>query len=83
MAPSASSTDAPVASRVLVDYKATDYRGFIFVLHENNGIMLLHCNRKKNKPPHWQLPGGHVDEHEFLEAGKTADSNYLLKMNIC
>ena len=70
MAPSASSTDVPVAGRVLVDYNTTDYRGFIFVLHENHGLMLLHCTRKKNKPPHWQLPGGHVDEHEFLEAGK-------------
>jgi hypothetical protein len=32
--------------------------------------MLLHCPRKKKMGPHFQLPGGHVDEHEFLAAGK-------------
>ena len=26
---------------------------------------MLHCTRKKKKPPHYQLPGGHVDREEF------------------
>ena len=56
-------------SPVLVDYKKNDYRGFLFVVHEEYGLMLLRCTRKKNKPPHWQLPGGHIDEEEFLRAG--------------
>ena len=54
---------------VLVDYKQTDYRGFLFVVHDNHGLMLLQCTRKKQKGNHYQVPGGHVDEHEFLEAG--------------
>lgn len=57
-------------SKVLVDYKKKDYRGFIFVVHDEHGMMLLRCTRKKSKPPHWQLPGGHVDEEEFVSAGK-------------
>lgn len=32
--------------------------------------MLLFCARKKKKGPHYQLAGGHVDEHEFIEAAK-------------
>jgi 8-oxo-dGTP pyrophosphatase MutT (NUDIX family) len=31
--------------------------------------MLLHCTGKKEEGPHFQLPGGHVEEHEFLAAG--------------
>jgi 8-oxo-dGTP pyrophosphatase MutT (NUDIX family) len=52
----------------LVDYQSSDYRGFLFVVHNEYGLLLLHCTRKKNKPPHWQLPGGHVDDFEFLQA---------------
>jgi 8-oxo-dGTP pyrophosphatase MutT (NUDIX family) len=33
-------------------------------------MMLLYCTRKKQKGPHYQLCGGHIDEPEFLEAGK-------------
>jgi 8-oxo-dGTP pyrophosphatase MutT (NUDIX family) len=55
---------------VLVDYKDSDYRGFIFVVHENHGLMLLHCTRKRKKGPHHQLPGGHIDEPEFLAAAR-------------
>ena len=54
---------------VLVDYRAKDYRGFVFLVHDEHGLVLLQCAHKKKKPPHWQLPGGHVDEKEFLEAG--------------
>jgi 8-oxo-dGTP pyrophosphatase MutT (NUDIX family) len=54
---------------VLVDYRNIDYRGFLFVVHDIHGLMLLRCTRKKSKGPHWQVPGGHVDEAEFLAAG--------------
>ena len=64
--PSASNSTAP---HVLVDYKNHDYRGFIFLVHNDHGLVLLECSRKKNKPIHWQVPGGHVDEPEFIEAG--------------
>ena len=51
-------------------WRDADYRGFLFVVHCDFGLLLLHCTRKKHKPPHWQLPGGHVDEAEFVAAGK-------------
>lgn len=54
----------------LIDYKAKDYRAFVFVLHEDYGILLLRCTRKKTKPDHWQVPGGHIDEAEFQQAGR-------------
>jgi len=60
---------AAAAARILVDdYQTQDYRGFLLVRHETYGLMLLHCTRKKSKPPHWQLPGGHIDEPEFRRA---------------
>jgi 8-oxo-dGTP pyrophosphatase MutT (NUDIX family) len=58
------------SSNVLVDYKSVDYRGFVFVVHHAHGMMLLRCTRKKNKPHHWQLPGGHIDKTEFVEAAR-------------
>jgi hypothetical protein len=56
---------------VLVDFKNDDYRGFCFCIHPTFGLMMLHCTRKKNKGPHYQLAGGHVDEPEFAAAGKS------------
>ena len=55
-----------------IDYRNIDYRGFIFVVHESHGLMLLHCTRKKKKGPHFQLPGGHIDDFEFVAAAKTS-----------
>ena len=60
---------------VIIDPTETDYRGFILVVHPNHGLLLLHCTRKKNKPPHYQLPGGHVDQEEFDEAVANLGSN--------
>ena len=57
-----------------IDYRNIDYRGFIFVVHESHGLMLLHCTRKKKKGPHFQLPGGHIDDFEFEAAAKTSGS---------
>jgi 8-oxo-dGTP pyrophosphatase MutT (NUDIX family) len=62
--------ESPVGHhKVLVEYKKADFRSFLFVLHESYGLLLLHCTRKQCKPPHWQLPGGHVDKKEFKDAG--------------
>lgn len=58
------------SGKVLINYKQNDYRGFIFIVHDVHGLVLLRCLRKKDKPPHWQVPGGHVDEPEFITAGK-------------
>ena len=53
-----------------------DYRGFLFVVHPKHGLLLLHCTRKKRKPPHWQVPGGHIDEPELA----TGDLQLAAKM---
>lgn len=45
-----------------------DYRAFVFALHPAYGMVLLHCSRKKRKPPHFQCPGGHVDQADFVRA---------------
>jgi 8-oxo-dGTP pyrophosphatase MutT (NUDIX family) len=47
-----------------------DFRAFLFAQHAEHGFLLLHCTRKKKKPNHFQLPGGHVDDFEFKEAAK-------------
>lgn len=52
------------------DYKNIDYRGFVFLVHEVHGLVLLHCTRKAKKGPHYQLPGGHVDNFEFEQTVK-------------
>lgn len=49
-------------------YKNIDYRGFVFVIHNQYGMLLLHCTRKPKKGPHYQLPGGHIDDFEFEHA---------------
>lgn len=63
---------------VLVDdYQSGEYRGFLLVQHVEHGLLLLHCTRKKNKGPHWQLPGGRIDETEFrVAAGKSIHSKH-------
>lgn len=57
---------------VTVDYSENDYRAFCLLLHSQNGALLLYCTRKKKKPPHYQLPGGHVDEAEFKQVSQNA-----------
>jgi 8-oxo-dGTP pyrophosphatase MutT (NUDIX family) len=57
---------------VAVDHKSVDYRAFVFAVHAQHGLLLLHCTRKAKKGPHFQLPGGHVDEPEFLTAARTS-----------
>ena len=51
-----------------LDFAKADYRGFVMAIHPEHGYMLLHCTRKKKKPNHFQLPGGHVDDFEFKDA---------------
>jgi hypothetical protein len=57
-----------VQARASLDFSGKDYRGFIFVIHEDFGLMMLYCTHKRKKGPHFQLPGGHVDEAEFISA---------------
>lgn len=52
-------------SRARIDILKNDYRAFCLLIHRKQGGILLHCTRKKRKPPHYQLPGGHVDRGEF------------------
>lgn len=58
-----------------VNQTKEDYRGFILVHHAEYGLLLLRCTRKTRKPPHWQLPGGHIDDHEFAATAAT-DSDH-------
>jgi hypothetical protein len=53
------------------NFSKTDYRAFLFIFHQDFGLLLLHCTRKRKKGPHFQLPGGHVDEAEFIAACKS------------
>ena len=57
-------------TNVTIDYSKEDYRGFCLLIHKRYGAILLHCTRKKKKPPHYQLPGGHVDDIEFQQVMK-------------
>jgi 8-oxo-dGTP pyrophosphatase MutT (NUDIX family) len=52
---------------VTVDFSTADYRAFCLLLHRQHGALLLFCTRKEKKPPHYQLPGGHVDAAEFRQ----------------
>lgn len=49
------------------DFSARDYKAFCLLLHRKHGGLLLHCTRKKKKPPHYQLPGGHIDHDDFRQ----------------
>lgn len=66
-------TEAEDYERTNMDFAGTDYRGFVFAIHPEYGYVLLHCTRKKNKPNHFQLPGGHIDGFEFKEAAKATN----------
>ena len=59
------------------EFLKDDYRAFIFAMHPLYGILLLRCTRKKNKGPHFQAPGGHIDKEDFERAVSNAqgDSN--------
>jgi len=54
-------------SDVRIDVSSKDYRAFCLLIHREQGALLLHCTRKKKKPPHYQLPGGHIDVDEFQQ----------------
>jgi hypothetical protein len=42
---------------------------FLFLVHRNHGLLLLYTTRKKSKGPHYQVPGGHVDQEDIDTAG--------------
>lgn len=58
-------------SRSRIDFSKNDYRAFCLLIHRKQGAVLLYCTRKKRKPPHYQLPGGHVDDCEFKQLTKS------------
>lgn len=57
-----------------MNFSSADYRGFVFAIHPDHGTLLLHCTRKKKKPHHFQLPGGHIDAFEFEAAAKATNN---------
>jgi hypothetical protein len=51
-------------------FQGVDYRGFVFVLHKEYGLMvLLSTHKKKSKGPHFQTPGGNIEDSDLIEAG--------------
>ena len=63
-------------SKIKIDFSdTTDYKAFCLLIHQDVGAVLLHCTRKKKKPPHYQLPGGHVDGDEFTQVTKSSLSS--------
>jgi 8-oxo-dGTP pyrophosphatase MutT (NUDIX family) len=61
-------------SPTMIDFAKHDYRAFCLLVHRDHGAILLHCTRKKKKPPHYQLPGGHVDGVEFNQVLSSSPS---------
>lgn len=61
-------------SQARFDYSKRDYKAFCLLLHRKHGGLLLHCTRKKTKPPHYQLPGGHIDHGDFRQIAKNLNS---------
>lgn len=45
-------------------------RAFLFLVHRKYGLLLLYITRKKSKGPHYQVPGGHVEQEDFDRAGE-------------
>ena len=61
-----------------------DYKAFIFAMHADHGLLLLHCTRKKKKPPHFQVPGGHIDVEDFENAmSRSTNHGSDLLMQAC
>jgi len=52
----------------ILPHRQKDFRAFVFAVHPNYGMLLLHCTRKPKKGHHFQLPGGHLDDSEFESA---------------
>ena len=66
----------------LIDFAQNDYRAFCLLVHRQHGAIMLHCTRKKKKPPHYQLPGGHVDKFEFDQVRQTPPSSSSLSSKV-
>lgn len=78
------SSSGIMAVRSYGDYINEDYKTFVFATHPEHGILLLHCTRKKKKPPHFQVPGGHVDVEDFENAMlRTSDHDNDLLLQAC
>uniref|UniRef100_A0A7R9ZTJ3 Nudix hydrolase domain-containing protein n=1 Tax=Pseudo-nitzschia arenysensis TaxID=697910 RepID=A0A7R9ZTJ3_9STRA len=54
-----------------LDFSKNEYRAFCLLIHRKHGALLLHCTRKKKKPPHYQLPGGHIDHSDFKQISRS------------
>jgi 8-oxo-dGTP pyrophosphatase MutT (NUDIX family) len=66
------SMDLPPDGTCRVDYKEADYTAKVFVVHRTKGMLLLHG--KGGEESRRQVPGGIVQENEFLEAAQKSGS---------
>jgi len=60
--------------QIRIDFSKKEYRAFCLLIHKKEGAVLLHCTKKRRKPPHYQLPGGNVDGYEFKQVTKSFSS---------
>ncbi|ETO28729.1 hypothetical protein RFI_08394, partial [Reticulomyxa filosa] len=54
----------------------SDFRAFVIVTHEQYGYLLLKCESKAGKGPHYQLPGGHIDKEEIRKYSLSLAGKY-------
>ena len=52
------------------DKGVREYRAFVFAVHQDHGMLLLHRTGNSKKGPHFQLPGGNVGNFEFDNASE-------------
>jgi len=60
--------------QIRIDFSKERARAFCLLIHKKEGAVLLHCTKKRRKPPHYQLPGGNVDGYEFKQVSKSFSS---------
>jgi 8-oxo-dGTP pyrophosphatase MutT (NUDIX family) len=67
------SMDLPPDGTCRVDYKKADYTAMVFVVHRTRGMLLLHVKDVQDNKSK-EVPGGIVQENEFLEAAQKSGS---------
>jgi len=63
------------------DNTENDYRAFLFATHPTYGMLLLHCTRKEEKPPHFQAPGSNRVIMILIPGGSFPLSIFLTPIN--
>ena len=76
-------TPLTFSARKISGVLSSPLKAFVTVVHQDHGILLLRCTRKKKKGDHYQLPGGRVDKEEVegmmanFESGDNDTDNFV------